>query len=63
MSSLFTNLLFLHGHISDPALARRLADTAAPNPRPKGKRERTPALSAKVAGKLAPAKLAHSGCG
>lgn len=26
MSSLFTNLLFLHGHITDPELARRLAD-------------------------------------
>lgn len=63
MSSLFTNLLFLHGHITDPQLARRLADTPASNPRPRGKRERTPALVAKVAGKLAPAKLAHGGCG
>jgi hypothetical protein len=26
MSSLWTDLLFLHGHLSDPELARRLAD-------------------------------------
>jgi hypothetical protein len=29
MSSLWTDLLFLHGHIHDPALARRLADTSS----------------------------------
>lgn len=33
MSSLWTDLLFLHGHISDPQLARRLT-TATPPPSP-----------------------------
>jgi hypothetical protein len=30
MASLWTQLLFLHGHIADPALARRLMDPPAP---------------------------------
>jgi len=63
MSSLFTNLLFLHGHITDPELARRLAQTPAPKPGPKGKRERTPSLMATAVKTLAPTKLAPSGCG
>jgi len=42
MSSIGTNLLFLHGHIHDPELARRLANTpTAPQPgRRSGKRRR-----------------------
>ena len=32
MSSLWTDLLFLHGHITDPELARRLADMPAAPP-------------------------------
>jgi hypothetical protein len=63
MSSLFTNLLFLHGHITDPERARRLAHTPEPKPRPRGKRERTPAVMAAVGKTLAPSKLAHGGCG
>lgn len=38
MSSLWTDLLFLHGHITDPGLARRLLSPAPPTepepPRP-----------------------------
>ena len=38
MSSLWTDLLFLHGHIRDPELARRLANMpAAPTPGSTGK--------------------------
>jgi|GEM_PF-6948905 len=34
MSSIGTNLLFLHGHIHDPELVRRLANVpVAPRPR------------------------------
>ena len=42
MSSIGTNLLFLHGHIHDPALARRLANApAAPQPKQsRGKHQR-----------------------
>jgi len=63
MSSMFTNLLFLHGHIADPALARRLAEAPKEPPRSKGKRERvqTPAPTlGKVPG---PPALAAGGCG
>jgi hypothetical protein len=38
MSSLLTNLLFLHSHIHDPELARRLAQLPRPAQRPAGKR-------------------------
>jgi hypothetical protein len=31
MSSLWTDLLFLHGHITDPRLARRLLSPAPPS--------------------------------
>lgn len=41
MSSLWTDLLFLHGHIASPELARRLADTPAPQDKPRGRRERS----------------------
>ena len=63
MSSLFTNLLFLHGHITDPELARRLAQTPAPKPRVKGKRERASSLLTTAGKTLASPKLAHGGCG
>ena len=38
MSSLWTDMLFLHGHIADAKLARRLAQPTPPAPpaRPKG---------------------------
>jgi hypothetical protein len=63
MSSLFTNLLFLHGHIADPALARRLAETPSPTPRQKGKRERSQSMTKSLQKTLAPQSLAHGGCG
>ncbi|MFC4763399.1 hypothetical protein [Dyella koreensis] len=40
MSSLWTDLLFLHGHIASPELARRLADVPTPQDKPRGSRER-----------------------
>lgn len=50
MSSVWTNLLLLHGHIHDPGLVRRLASTPSVQPprRPGGKRQKhglEPALS------------------
>lgn len=63
MSSLWTNLLFMHGHITDPALARRLADTPKSPSRPSGRRQRTKTAATGVQGKLAsPATLAQGGC-
>ena len=63
MSSLWTNLLFMHGHITDLDLARRLANNPAPNTPVSGKRQRTPkvATPAKKCA-TAPAALAHGGC-
>lgn len=65
MSSLYTNLLFMHGHIADPALARRLADAPKAAPRPRGKREpsRPAWLFAPLRKALPAAPLAQSGCG
>jgi hypothetical protein len=63
MSSLFTNLLFMHGHITDPELARRLENTPPAPERPTGKRQRVQQASGtsrKVA--PSPATLAHGGC-
>lgn len=40
MSSLWTDLLFLHGHITDVGLARRLAAAPKPAPKPGGRRQR-----------------------
>ena len=37
MSSLWTDMLFLHGHIADPELARRLAKPTPPAQPPKAK--------------------------
>ncbi|WP_243040039.1 hypothetical protein [Dyella sedimenti] len=62
MSSLWTNLLFLHGHISDPALARRLAEAPKPGPRPGGKRRRVPTVQANTHKAAPPAVLAQGGC-
>lgn len=64
MSSLFTNLLFMHGHITDPELARRLANTPQAAPRPTGKRQRLQKSGGAVR-KIAsaPAALAQGGCG
>jgi hypothetical protein len=53
MSSPWTNLLWLHGHIRDPELVRRLAN--APSPPPGGKRRRNhspPAALASIAGAM-----------
>lgn len=63
MSSLWTNLLFMHGHITDLDLARRLAAAPEPDKRVSGKRQRTP--KADVATKkisAAPAAVAHGSC-
>ena len=63
MSSLWTNLLFMHGHITDPALARRLAETPKSPSRPSGKRQRAKAATTGAPGKVAcPAPLAQGGC-
>ena len=56
MSSPWTDLLFLHGHIHDPALARRLAmsrSTAKPAPRPGKRIKPKPLLAAPSRGRLA----------
>ncbi|WP_201313523.1 hypothetical protein [Dyella sp. EPa41] len=63
MSSLWTNLLFMHGHITDPALARRLAETPKSPTRPSGKRQRSQATVNRAPSKAAsPAALAQGGC-
>jgi len=63
MSSLWTNLLFMHGHITDPALARRLAETPKSPSRPSGKRQRTQPVASRAPCKTAsPAALAQGGC-
>ncbi|WP_266180472.1 hypothetical protein [Dyella humicola] len=41
MSSLWTDLLFMHGHITNLDLARRLAETPKSDKKPSGKRERS----------------------
>ncbi|MFC4529012.1 hypothetical protein ISN76_18390 [Dyella halodurans] len=41
MSSLWTDLLFMHGYISNAELARRLAETPKSDQKPSGKRERS----------------------
>ena len=63
MSSLWTNLLFMHGHITDPELVRRLANDPAPSSRPSGKRQRS-AKETDAERKPAhpPAVLAQGGC-
>ena len=45
MSSLWTDLLFMHGHITNLDLARRLAETPKPNKKTSGKGRRSSGLS------------------
>lgn len=60
MSSLWTDLLFMHGHITNLELARRLAETP-PASRSKGKRQRLPEVDRQIDDK-APAVLATGRC-
>lgn len=46
MGNPWTALLFLHGHIADPQLARRLAAAELDKPRGGGKRQRPQAGAA-----------------
>lgn len=63
MSSLWTNLLFMHGHITDPALARRLAESPKSPSRPSGKRQRAETSATGTQRKAAsPAPLPQGGC-
>jgi hypothetical protein len=61
MSSLWTNLLFMHGHITNLELARRLADVPRPSGKPKGKRQRLPGVMASKV-EQAPALVNQAGC-
>ena len=63
MSSLWTNLLFMHGHIADADLARRLAEMPQPSSRPSGKRQRRKSEPAARSCKPAAPALAAGGCG
>ena len=64
MSSLFTGLLFMHGHITNVDLARRLAEAPKPDSRPRGKRQRVPSVAlARRGAPRAVGTLAHGGCG
>ena len=54
MSSLWTNLLFMHGYISNADLARRLAETPSSDKKPSGKRQRAPLLARRSAAKRPP---------
>ena len=63
MSSLWTNLLFMHGHITDPALARRLAETPKSPSHTSGKRQRIKSATANEQRKAAATSpLAQGGC-
>ena len=61
MSSLWTDLLFLHGHITNADLARRLAQAPAPKPKPRNSRSRDG--SASPVGQDAQPRAAVSPCG
>lgn len=64
MSSLFTGLLFMHGHIADIELARRLAEVPKRDNRPTGKRQRAAEGVKDTPQKPRPiGALAHGGCG
>jgi hypothetical protein len=63
MSSIYTNLLFMHGHITNLELARRLAEAPPSPPRSKGKREPARNVMTAIRKSLSPSKLAHGGCG
>jgi hypothetical protein len=63
MSSIWTNLLFMHGHITNLELTRRLAETPDPEGKPKGKRQKV--LKAPAPGRkpeLAPVVVGREGC-
>ena len=62
MSSIYTNLLFMHGHITNLELARRLAETPPAPPPSKGKRQPTPSVMTAIRKNATTSKLAH-GCG
>lgn len=62
MSSIFTNLLFMHGHITNLELARRLAEEPAPADKPTGKRKRAPAAADGVRKEETPGEFAHGAC-
>jgi hypothetical protein len=61
MSSLWTDLLFLHGHIANVDLARRLAKAPASAPKPRERRAR--GGSASPAGAGAKPRVLISPCG
>lgn len=61
MSSLWTDLLFMHGHITDLDLARRLAEAPRSDKKPKGKRQRTTEPARRSVDKALPA-LAAGDC-
>ena len=62
MSSIYTNLLFMHGHITNLELVRRLAETPPAPPPSKGKRQPTPSVMTAIRKTATTSKLAH-GCG
>ena len=61
MSSIWTNLLFMHGHITNLELARRLAEAPGPEVKPKGKRQRVPKVAAASKNATAPALVKRGG--
>ncbi|HEY2623206.1 MAG TPA: hypothetical protein VGI53_07150 [Dyella sp.] len=61
MSSLWTDLLFMHGHITNVDLARRLAEMPKSDKKPTGKRRRAPLLARRSADKRRPG-LAAGDC-
>ena len=64
MGSIYSGLLFMHGHITNLDLVRRLAEDPKPTQRPTGKRQRTPgAAQAKRPAPRPTGTLAHGGCG
>lgn len=63
MSSIYTNLLFMHGHITNLELARRLAEAPPSPPSSKGKREPSQNVMTAIRKSVMPSKIAHHGCG
>jgi len=63
MSSLWNSLLFMHGHIADPELARRLADTPPSTVHRDSKLQQVPKSSGTARRSATPpTTLAHGGC-
>lgn len=62
MSSIWTNLLFMHGHITNLELARRLAEAPGPGTKPKGKRQQVPEVAAASKNAVAPALVKRGRC-